>query len=179
MPSSVGGSARRYAEAVFDIAKSNGTFDRWLSDLTAMAQVQEDERLGRLLSTPALGLDVKDEVAATALPHLSPEARNLVKLLLRRGRFALASQIAAHYRIMLNDHRGIATAQVTSAVPLNQAELDAVAGRLAVMTGRKIVVEPSVDPDIMGGIVARIGDQLIDASVRGRLEALKRRLATQ
>jgi F-type H+-transporting ATPase subunit delta len=80
---------------------------------------------------------------------------------------------------MLNDHRGIATAQVTSAVPLSQAEVAAVAARLGAMTGRKIVVEPSVDPDIMGGIVARIGDQLIDASVRGRLEALKRRLAAQ
>lgn len=179
MPSTVGGSAKRYAEAVFEIAKSKDTFDRWLSDLEAITRVREDERLGRLLSSPAIRLDAKDEVIARALPDLSLEARNLVKLLLRRGRFSLVPQITAHYKRMLNSHRGIATAQVTSAVPLSRQELDGVAERLAVMTGRKIIVEPAVDPEIMGGIVARIGDQLIDASVKGRLEALKRRLATQ
>lgn len=179
MPATIGGSARRYAEAIFDIARSHDSFDKWLADLVAIAEAQQDHELGKVLASPAVEFAVKDRVVAQTLPDLSPEAHNLVKLLLRRGRLGLAPQIAAHFRLMLNDFRGIATAQVTSAVPLTDGELAAVSGRLAAMVGRKVLVEPEVDPSIMGGIVARIGDQLIDASVKGRLEALKKRLATQ
>lgn len=179
MPATIGGSAKRYAEAIFDIARSHNSFDRWLADLLAIAEVQENETLSKVLSSPAIGFSTKEKIVAEALPNLSAEANNLVKLLLRRDRLVLAPQIAAHFRRIMNDYRGIATAQVTSAVPLNDRELAAVAGHLSTMTGRKVVVEPAVDPSIMGGIVARIGDQLIDASVKGRLEALKRRLAAQ
>ena len=179
MPASIGGSARRYAEAIFEIARSHNSFDSWLSDLLAVAELEQSEQLGKVLASPAIEFSVKDTVVTKALPELSTEARNLVKLLMHREKLALVPQIAAHYRLMLNDYRGIATAQVTSAVPLDDRELAAVAGHLSTMTGRKVVVEPSVDPSILGGIVARIGDQLIDASVRGRLEALKKRLAAQ
>ncbi len=174
-----GGSAKRYAEAIFDIARSNDGFDKWLADLLAIAEVQENETLSRVLLSPAINFSTKEKIVAETLPDLSPEANNLVKLLLRKDRLVLAPQIAAHFRRMLNDYRGIATARVTSAVPLDDRELAAVAGHLSTMTGRKVVVEPTVDPSIMGGIVARVGDQLIDASVKGRLEALKRRLAAQ
>lgn len=179
MPASIGGSARRYAEAIFDIAKSHNSFESWLSDLHALSDLEQDDEAARALSSPAIENPVKEEIVAKALPELSREAHNLVKLLLRRDKLALVPQIAAHFRLMLNDYRGIATAHVTSAIPLSDRELAEVAGRLSTMTGRKVVVEPSVDPSIMGGIVAQVGDELIDASVRGRLEALKRRLATQ
>ena len=179
MPAAIGGSAKRYAEAIFDIAKSHNSFDRWLSDLTAIAEIEQDAEVSNALASPAIDISVKEAVIAEVLPDLSAEAHNLVKLLLRRGKMGLIAQILYHYRVLLNDYRGIATAEVTSAVPLGDHELAAVASRLSTMTGRKVVVEPTVDPSIMGGIVARIGDQLIDASVKGRLEALKKRLATQ
>lgn len=177
MPATTSSSAKRYAEAVFDIASGRESFDRWTSDLAAISAVAEDPELSKLLSSPALELKVKDGILARALPELSAEATNLAKLLLRKGRFMLAADIARYYRRMLNDHRGIATASVVSAVPLGSAELEAVARRLSAATGRKVIVELTVDPSIVGGIVARIGDQLIDGSVRGRLEALKKRLA--
>ncbi|MGE5619383.1 MAG: F0F1 ATP synthase subunit delta [Sphingomonadaceae bacterium] len=177
MPAVRSGIAKRYAEAVFEIAKSKDSFDEWARDLADIAEAQRNPQIATVVAAPTIGLSTKEAVIARCLADISPEASNLVKLLLRRGRFALAPQIAAHYRKLVNDHRGIATAEVTSAVPLSAAELDAVAGRLSAMTGRRVVVEPCVDPSILGGIVARIGDQLIDASVRGRLEALKRRLS--
>lgn len=177
MPAGIGSSAKRYAEAVFDIAKSQDNFDRWERDLTAMARAQEDPELSRLVSSPALRLAVKEAVLAKALPELGPEATNLTKLLLKRDKFALAPQIADYYRRMLNDYRGIATAEVASAVKLNDSELESIASRLSAVTGKKVIVKPVVDPSIIGGIVARIDDQLIDASIRGRLEALKKRLA--
>lgn len=177
MPAGIGSSAKRYAEAVFDIAKSRDSFDRWERDLTAIAKAQLDPELSRVVASPAVELTIKEEVLAKALPELSPEAANLVKLLVRKGRFSLASQVVAYYRRMLNDYRGIAAAQVTSAVSLSGSELEAIASKLSSMTGKKVIAESVVDPSIIGGIVARIGDQLIDASVRGRLEALRKRLA--
>lgn len=179
MPATTSSSAKRYAEAVFDIAKSQNSFDRWGQDLTAMTRVLDDPELSRLLSSPAVALTVKEAILAKALPGLSTQAANLAKLLLRRGRFALAPQLDGYYRRMLNEYRGIAIAEVVSAVPLNDDELESVASRLSAMTSKKVIVEPVVDPSIIGGIVARIGDQLLDASVKGRLEALKKRLAAQ
>lgn len=177
MPAIRSGIARRYAEAVFEIAKAHNSFDRWSTELGAISRVQRDPEVAALLATPAVGMSAKESLVAMALPDVSPEAMNLVRILLRRGRFALVPQIEDQYRLMLNSHRGIATAEVTSAVPLTAEELRLVEKRLSAMTGRKVVVETAVDKSIIGGIVARIGDQLIDASVQGRLEALKRRLA--
>lgn len=178
MPAARSGIAKRYAEAVFEIAKANANFDTWAEELAAIARGQEHPELAALLASPAVGMSAKESVLTQYLEGASPEAINLVRLLLRKGRFVLAPQIADHYRRLLNGHRGIATAEVTSAIPLSPEELKGVAQSLSTMTGRRVVVETTVDPSILGGIVARIGDQLIDASVRGRLEALRRRLAS-
>lgn len=178
MPVAGGSSAKRYAEAIFKIAESHGTFDRWLLDLEGLSEIQQSEELARLLASPALDLPAKELVLSRAAPDLSPEARNLAKILLHKRRFRMVPRVESQYRQLLNAHRGIATAEVTTAVPLSAAEARAVADRLSEMTGRKVVIQPSVDPSIIGGIVARVGDELIDASVRGRLEALKRRLVT-
>ncbi|MHB1159809.1 MAG: F0F1 ATP synthase subunit delta [Chloroflexota bacterium] len=177
MPVVRSGIAKRYAEAAFEIAKARDSFDKWAQDLAEIAEAQQDPQVAAMVAAPAIAMSAKEAVLTRCLADISPEANNLVKLLLRKGRFPLAPQISAHYRKLLNDYRGIATAEVTSAVPLSHKELDAVARRLSDMTGRRVVVKPAVDPSVLGGIVARIGDQLIDASVRGRLEMLKRRLS--
>ncbi len=177
MPATKSGTAKRYAEAVFEIAKTRGSFDRWSEELDRIAHIQRDQDIAILMSAPTVGMSQKEAFLAKALPDASPEALNLVRILLRRGRFVLVPDIASHYKEMLNRHNGIAVAHVTSAVPLTVEELKAVELRLSAMTGRRVVVEASVDRAILGGIIARIGDQLIDGSVRGRLDALKRRLA--
>lgn len=176
MPAARSGIARRYAEAVFELARANSTFDRWSTELAEIAQLQRDPRVGKLLASPAVGISAKEAVLVHFSGEWSREAGNLARLLLHKGRFPLASQIADHYRQLVNKLHGIATAEVVSAVPLSQEEIRAVATKLSDMTGRTVIVESSVDPSIIGGIVARVGDELIDASVKGRLEALKRQL---
>jgi F-type H+-transporting ATPase subunit delta len=178
LPAAKSGIAKRYAEAVFGIAKDQNSFERWTTELQSIAQVQSDPEVGALLATPAVGMSVKEAFVAKALPDVSVEAMNLVRVLLRRGRFHLAPQISNHFQNLLNEHQGIATAEVTSAIPLTKQEVRALERRLSALTGRQVVVELAVDPSIIGGIVARIGDQLIDASIQGRLEALKKQLAT-
>lgn len=178
MPAVRSGIARRYAEAVFEIAKEHNSFDRWTADLDSIARAAEEPDIARLLAAPAVGMSVKESIVNRYLADLSPLASNLVRVLLHKGRFPLAPQIAAHYRALLNEYRGIATAEVVSAVPLTDEELKAVALRLTAMTGKRVIAEPQVDPSLIGGITARVGDQLIDASVRGRLEALRKRLVS-
>ena len=178
MPVPRTGIAKRYAEAVFETARAHGTYDRWLQELDSIARMQEQPDLGRLLVSPAVSMAAKERMAKSYLGDISPEAANLVRLLLHKGRLPLARQIAEHYQRLLNAHRGMATAYVTSAVELTPRERQVIADRLSAMTGLRVMVDAAVDPTLIGGVVARIGDQLIDGSVRGRLEGLKRRLAS-
>ncbi len=108
--------------------------------------------------------------------YVSPLAMNLVRLLEQRGKIALARDIQVAFQTMLDERRGVAHAVVTTAVPLADDERAAIASKLSSMTGKQVDVTPVVDASIIGGIIARIGDQLVDGSTRSRLAALKRSL---
>lgn len=81
-----------------------------------------------------------------------------------------------HFRRLLNEHRGIAVAQVTTAIPIDERQKAVIASRLGRRFGKTVVLEPRVDPAILGGVIAQIGDTVIDSSIRGRLERLRRTL---
>jgi F-type H+-transporting ATPase subunit delta len=114
------------------------------------------------------------------LPNAAPMVRNFVHILVNRDRLPEVPGIVDALRELINVQRGIVTADVTTAVPLD-AELErVVAERLATHLGRtpdKVMIRSRVDPAIIGGVVARVGDQVIDDSVRGRIERLRRTLA--
>ena len=101
---------------------------------------------------------------------------NLVQLLARRGRISILPAVAAEYRRLLNEERGILEALVTSPAPLDEADLDALRRKIEAMTGARVEITGAVDPALIGGLTVRVGDTLIDASVRGRLERLRERL---
>jgi F-type H+-transporting ATPase subunit delta len=170
-------ASRRYAEAIFGLAQQDQSFDAWGADLDALAELLETPLAARVLRSPAVTPAQKLQLLRAEIPTLRPAANNLLALLMHRGRFHLLPEIAAAYRELLNRARGIATARVTTAVPLDATTRDELGRRLAAYTGQQVQLETSVDPAIMGGVVARIGDTLIDGSVRGRLESLRRRLA--
>lgn len=172
------GSARRYAEAAFGIAERDATIPAWLEQLDVAAGLLSDERASRVLANPAIPASERIEVADKILgDRVSGPVRNLVGLLLRRGRADLLPSVAREYRRLYDRHEGITTALVTSAAPLKDDESDALRDRLAGMTGGRIELRFEVDPTILGGVVVRLGDRLIDGSVRGRLERLRARLA--
>jgi F-type H+-transporting ATPase subunit delta len=115
------------------------------------------------------------------LPNATPLLRNFLAILAERDRLDEVGGIAEAMREMINRQRGIVTAEVTTAVPLDPELERVVQQRLAAHLQRRpdqITVHSRVDPSIIGGVVARIGDQVIDDSVRGRLERLRRALAT-
>lgn len=170
-------AATRYAQAVFSLGKERGTLDVWQSDLTDLATLTGDSRVSTYLSNPSITADTKLATLEATLPStVQPELRNLAKLLVVRGRTNLIPQIREIFEDQVRAERGITVAQVTTSEPLTAEEEALVREKLAAMTGNTIEITATVDPDIIGGIVVRIGDQVIDGSVRNKLERMRTRL---
>lgn len=159
------------------MARDGNTWDQWDQDLSGLARMVSDPGFKAVLESPKVPLARKEEMIVQALPNASPFARNLAQLLIIRRRIDVVADILIEFRRMHDAHRGIEHAKVTSAVPLEQTEREALLQQLALMTGKRVELETDVDPEILGGVIVRIGDKLIDGSTRGRLEALRRRLA--
>jgi len=170
-------AAKRYAQAAFDIAREKDEFDRWVDDLRAIVELAAQPGVVEMLASSRVPFEVKDRLLRSGLAGVSPLALNLARLLVQKGRIAMAGQVRDEYQRLLDEHRGIVQALVLTAVPLSDDEERAVAQRLRELTGKEIVLERQVDPEILGGLVARVGDRLIDGSTRTRLLALRRQLA--
>ena len=171
-------SARRYAEAAFQIADRDGTLEGWLKDLDTAAEILGVEDVARLLANPAIPFDARAEIVDQVLgKSVSEKARNLVLLLVRRGRIELLPRVATEYRRLYDRREGIVEATVISATELDKGELAAIRSRIGELTSGKVEMTTSVDPSILGGVIIQLGDQLIDGSVRGRLERLRNQLA--
>lgn len=170
-------TANRYAEAVFEVAREHNTADLWLRELAEIEQVLADQLASRVLLSPVVPRERKRAILLEALPDLSEPVRRFLDLLIRRDRLELVPQIAERLRELVAEARGIETARVVTAVPLGEAERQLLTRRLSAFVGKRVMLEESVDPSLIGGVVAQIGDQVIDGSVRGRLEQLRRALA--
>jgi F-type H+-transporting ATPase subunit delta len=168
---------RRYAEAAFEIALRDEAVEAWRADLDSAASSLEQDDLREVLANPALPLQQRVDVADRVFRGIGDKTRNLIQLLLRRGRIEQLPRVAAEFRRLDDARNQIVHATATSAAPLGDTEVRAVTARLEQMTGGRVELETSVDPDLLGGIVVRIGDRLIDGSVRGRLERLRQQLA--
>jgi len=169
--------ARRYSQAVFEIAVERGELDRWQSDLRKVASLGEDATLTTLLETPKLHFDDKAKLLSEQLGDINPLALNLVYLLVASGRLSMVDEIADEYQRLLDSYHGIEQAEVTTAVPLTDEDKLNLEERLGTVVGKKVVIKPKVDSSLIGGIVARIGGKLLDGSTRSRLEALKREMS--
>jgi F-type H+-transporting ATPase subunit delta len=147
-----GATARRYAEAVFEIGAEQGTVDRWRDDLSVIA--------------------VKDLLAT----KLQPDALGLALLLVERNLVELANRIYTEYVQLFNDYHNQIVAEVTTALPLEPESRELIQRDLQSITGKTILLQERVDPSILGGAVARVGDTLIDGSVKRRLTLLRQQI---
>jgi len=169
--------ARRYSQAVFEIALETNEFDRWQSDLEKVVRVVGDAALAAFLESPKFHFDDKARLLSERLKGVDPLAMNLVYLLVTRGRLDIIGDIAAEYQRLLDSHRGIEQAEMVTAVPLDDEDKMKLAEYLGAIVGKKVVVKSEIDPGLIGGIIVRIGGKLLDGSTRHKLEALKRELA--
>ena len=168
---------RRYAEAAFEVAMRDSMLERWRADLDLAAAMIGDRRALDVLANPAIPIERRASALDEMLgDRLSEQARNLVRLLLRRGRIEDLPRVAAGFRRLDDDRQGITHATATSATALTADEVRELTARLEQSTGGRIALDVEVDPSLLGGIVVRVGDRLIDGSVRGRLERLRNQL---
>ena len=169
--------ARRYAEAAFELALRDDNVDEWLFELTELGRATSDASLVRRLEDPQVPLETRRAALVGALGDRAlPQMSNLVALLLRRRRVEALPSIAREFRRLYNKRAGIVEASATSALELQPAEVDAIRAHLEKMTSNNVELELLVDPALLGGVQLRVGDLLIDGSVRGRLERLRSRL---
>ena len=168
--------ALRFAEAAFAVARDMNQLDVWLDALEQASAVYDNHAAGLFLTSPVVPAERKRTVMAELLPGIPPEVGRFLAILAHRDRLDLVPEIAVIFRRLLNEHRDIAVAQVTTAVPIDERQKAQIGNRLAQRLGKTVVVETRVDPSILGGVVAQVGDNVIDGSVRGRLERLRRTL---
>jgi len=172
-------AARRYAEAAFEVALRDGTVDAWRAELDAAAAIASDETVRRMLANPAVALETRTAIAeATFAVVVGRPVLNLIGLMLRRGRIEQLTRVAAEFRRLDNARQGITLATATSAAPLTPDEIRALTQRMEQFTGGRVELDLQVDPSLLGGLVVRVGDRLIDGSVRGRLERLRNQLVS-
>ena len=174
-----GAAARRYAQAVFDIAKETNSLDKWLADLQTVSGIFGSQMAITALEDPSFKAEDQRKIVTHLLANqnVSPTAVNLLYMLVDRQRLALLPGIVESFQALYNRSKGIVVADVTSAIPLDEAQQKRVMAELTKITGKSIQLRVHHDPKILGGLITRIGDELIDASVATRLATLSERLS--
>ncbi|HEX7737425.1 MAG TPA: ATP synthase F1 subunit delta [Ktedonobacteraceae bacterium] len=172
-----GAIARRYAGAIFDIALKQNTLDRTLEDVQGLGQLFSKHTLAYLLREPKVPLQRKEKALREALgSKVQPTSLNLALLVVQRGLVDLMPNIAAELQQLVFAYKNQAIAEVTTAAPMDAQQQAQVKQALELQTGKTILLQTRVDPAILGGVVARVGDQVIDGSIQQRLQVLKRQL---
>lgn len=169
--------ARRYSQAIFEIALDRKQLDRWRSDLDQIVHLYDDAGLVIFLESPKFRFDDKARVLAERLGGINPLALNLVYLLVTRGRLSMVREIAEDYQRRLNGYRGIEPADVITAIPLDDEDKQMLAQHLGAAVGKQVVLKTEVDSGLISGVIARVGGKLLDGSTRSKLEALRKELA--
>lgn len=170
-------SSKRYAQAVFEIASEAGELEHWQSDLEKIVQTVKDEDIRTFLGSPKVYFEAKSKLLSEHMKGVNPLVLNLVLMLVSRGRLNIIGEIAAEYQRLLKNSLGIELAEVTTAVPLSKEDEQKLARQLGRIVGKKVEIKADINPGIIGGFIARIGDRLLDGSTRGKLAALKKELA--
>jgi len=170
-------AARRYAEAAFQVALADDQLDRWKEDLATAAEIFGRPDVAPTVDNPAVPLAKRQEIIRQLLgTRISAQALRLVALLVERGRVNALPKLSEDYDRLLNAHRGVVEATVTSAVPLTADETAEIRSRVEAMAGSAVELRTEVNPDLLGGLTIQVRDRLLDASIRGRLERLRDQL---
>ena len=172
MEASLGG---RYGSALFDLARDAKAIDQVERSLTAVRDaIAQSDDFRTLTTSPTLarGDAVKGVLAAADSLGLDPTTRSFLGVLAENRRLGQLGNIVRAFRRLASRHRGEATAEVVSAHPLDEGQVSELKQQLRTRVGRDVTVDLRVDPNLLGGLVVKIGSQMIDSSIRTRLNAL-------
>ncbi len=171
-------SARRYAQAVFQLAVEHDDLEKWLDDLTILADSVTSSQFLDFMSQPRVPTAAKLEVIRESLgDSVSRLALNLISLLATRNLGHILPEIADQYQELLDSHQGIERAEVVSAVPLTDEQHQRAVDLLEGISGHEVRLSARVEPALIGGMIMRIGDRVVDGSTRSKLQAMRRELS--
>lgn len=170
---------RRYAAALFRAAQRTGMIDAVESDLGLVSYVFETSPgLWDAIRSPVVGSDKKHQVLREVLDgKVQPITLDYLGLLVDKRREEAVVQTQEEYVALANEARGLVEADVTTAVDLDPGDEARLRDKLGRLTGKQVRLRKTVEPEIMGGVIVKIGDRVIDGSIRGRLAALKEKLS--
>ena len=167
--------AGRYASALFDLARDERQIDAVSRSLeTLKGALADSADLKALIASPLVGREASGKAIGALAPSLGldPTTTNFLGVLARNGRLRQLPDIIRIFGRLASEHRGETTAEVISARPLDDSQIAALRANLGERAGRSINIDARVDPSILGGIVVRLGSQMIDASIRTKLNTL-------
>jgi len=167
-----------YARSLFEVAKEQDKLDVVRDQLGAFADALSETRdLQVFFFSPYFSTAEKEDGLDRVVSDADPVILNFLKLLIEKHRMPVLFRIRANYDAMWEEENKLLPVQITSAVELDKQIVSQLGDRIAEQTDRKVEVSSNVDPDILGGIVVRVGNSVLDASVRNRLERLRRQVA--
>jgi F-type H+-transporting ATPase subunit delta len=171
--------ARRYAKALFSLARDERTLDATGNELDRLGRLAADPQIGPVLANPILSQTTRRNLARTLGEQLAlaPTTRNFVGLLADHQRLDQLAGIADQYRRLVDQELRRVRARLTSARPLESSEETAMKARLEQITGKTVLAESRVDPALLGGVVVEVEGQVFDGSVRTQLERLAANIA--
>jgi len=165
--------ARPYAEAAFKLAREQATLESWSEALALLEAVIQEPRVRALIGDPNLGRgEIERLILGLVGEELPGQARNLVQVLLDNDRLELVPQVRSLYEALRREDESVIEAQIISAQPVTDEQLAALVARLETTHQRRVRAKVDIDPRLIGGIKIVVGDKVIDATVRGRLEQM-------
>jgi F-type H+-transporting ATPase subunit delta len=165
--------ARPYAEAIFRLARERSELTAWSNRLGVAAGMVSDARMQAVIADPNVPMSKAVEILLSiAGSALGESGASMIRVLAENDRLALLPEIRAQFEVLRAEAEGVLEAHVTTAMVLSDAQQKDLIATLRSRFGRDVHVEMAIDPELIGGIVVRLGDRVIDGSVRGRLHKM-------
>ena len=166
-------AARPYANAVYDTASGSNSLDSWGDALTNLAAIVSDAQMSRLLESPDLGKAEKGELIIKVLgDNLTDKQQNLVKLMAENNRLKLMPDVLAQFEVARANAENKIEAEITSAFELSAEQISELVNTLKNKLGSDVTVTTSIDESLIGGVIIKAGDTIIDASMKSQLDSL-------
>jgi ATP synthase F1 delta subunit len=170
--------AEVYARSLFEVAKEHDALDDVREQLGTFSQALEDDReVSIFFFSPYFSTEEKKDGLHRAVEGANPIFMNFLEALLERHRMPAIYRIRARYEALWEEEHKLLAVEVTSAIELDESIVNEIGERIGEQAGRKIELSSKVDPDILGGIVLRVGNFILDASIRNRLNQLRKQVA--
>ena len=171
-------AAIRYAKAILDLAHSKNAAEAVATDMkTISITIANNQELNTFIQNPTIKVEVKESALLEVFANINAVTKGLFHLLFENKRFEILGEIATEYNNLNDEANGVQVAKVTTAIAMDANLEEKVLAKIATFSDKKITIENTIDPSIIGGFILRIGDKQYNASIANRLQVLKRELS--